>query len=70
MVFKLYHSIKVILRNFAMSESGGNETSIGNTVGTGPKYIAGIQLFGKWKRKQRQGISKYCIQKWYNRTAH
>lgn len=53
-----------------MSESGGNETSIGNTVGTGPKYIAGIQLFGKWKRKQRQGISKYCIQKWYNRTAH
>lgn len=53
-----------------MSENGGNETYVGNTIGTGPKYTAGIQLFGKQKRKQRQGISKSCIQKWYNKTAH
>lgn len=61
MVFKQFHSIKVTLRNSAMSENGGMKF-MQETVGTEPKCTAGVQYLvdGEEKKKKR---SLHCMSK-------
>lgn len=46
-----------------MFDNGGNEIYVGNTVGTGLQYIAGIQYVANGGKKKRQGLSNSSISK-------
>ena len=49
-----------------MFDNGGNEIYVGNTVGTGLQYIAGIQYVANGGKKKDKDSPTLLSQKCYN----